>query len=226
MITVNPITISTPTRFQVSFDLAPPYTKAEIKVAGDGTWSVQCGVVEGITSSLVSELGVIFTEGAHNIAPHEGEGAPNVSALYNHTGIDLAQAPWDRDYLPGTYAIAMDPAPHGDDGHFDKVWMVYSMKPGVPRAWRVYVNIVHGTEEEIKNAHRRYRGGCLVPWWSWSWSSPSPSGTDHARANYERMLKSGQISLEPPVATTPSGPKPKRTPAKKKASAKPKKRPK
>jgi hypothetical protein len=222
MITVNPITISTPTRFQVSFDLAPPYTKAEIKVAGDGKWSVQCGVVERMTMHPVPAYGTIFTEGAHNIAPHEGEGAPNVSALYNYTGVDFAQAPRDPDYPPGTYAIALDPAPHGDAGHFDKVWMVYSMKPGAARAWHVEVNIVHGSEEQVADAHRRRRGGCLLPFWWW----PVPLGADHASAAYEQMLKTGEIGLEPAAARTSAKPRAKRAPAKQKASAKPKKRPK
>lgn len=201
MITVNPITISTSTRFQVSSELAPPYEQAAIKVAGDGTWSPQCGVVERLTSNPVPEYGTIFTEGAHNVAPHEGEPVPCVSARYNYTGVDFDQAPWNPDYLPGTYEIAMD---------------------AVPSAWRVNVNIIHGTEEEIRDAHRRPRGGCLLPWWSW----PPQSGTDHAKANFERMLKSGEISLEPAAATTPSEPKAKRAPVKKKSSPKPKKRPK
>lgn len=204
MITVNPITISSPTRFQVSFDLVPPYAQDSIKVAGDGKWSVQCGVVERLTTNPVPEYGTIFTEGAHNIAPHKGEPVPCVSALRNHTGVDVETTPWDPDYPPDTYAIAMDPVPHGDAGHFDKVWMVYSKTPGVPRAWRVDVNCVHGTEAEVVDAHRRRHGGCLVPWWWW----PLPFGPDHASANFRQMLDDGQISVGPERAEPAAAPEP------------------
>lgn len=209
MIKVNPITISTPTRFQVAFDLAPPYTAAEIKVAGDGTWSAQCGVVERLGTNPVPEYGTIFTEGAHNIAPHQGEPLPCISGFYNHIGVDYDQTPWDPDYPPGTYAIAADPVDHGKKGHFDKVWVVYSAVPGVPKAWRVEVNIIHGTEEEVADAHRRRNAGCLVPWWWW----PMPMGPDHARRRFEQMLRTGDVTVGPAVAAA--------TPKKKSTRARP-----
>jgi hypothetical protein len=164
MITVNAITISSPTRFQVSFTLTPPYTE-ERQVAGDGKWSVVCGTTSQHSLGDPNDHATIYTEGAHNIAPHEGEPVPNIVWFFGQDYVTMDAPATDPTFGANTVMADWAPKAHGGAGHVDKLWVLYT-KIGV-KSWRVEVNVAHGTEAETVDLPYEPRRGCLFPWWMW-----------------------------------------------------------
>jgi hypothetical protein len=194
--------------------LAPPYPAAnEIVVAGNGTWSVQCGYVERLTTNPVPEYGTIFVEVSHNVAVHDGEPAPVIDGVYMYGGVDQEWS-MDPEYGPARMCTPMDPVAHGEDGHFDKTWIVRTKLAG-ERTWHVEVNAIHAVHEEAVKAHRRSRSGCLFPFW---WGS-MPTGRDHAADEFRRMQQSGEIRVvsreEAPAQTAKPKSRPRRKATKK-----------
>jgi hypothetical protein len=219
MITTNPITISTPTRFQVSFDLTPPYTKAEIRVAGDGRWSVQCGLIARYPQDADPQFRVIIVEGAHDIAPHEGEPAPCICGpMKDYGGVEQVWSLTDDAYRPARHVWPMDPVPHGER-HFDKMWLTYTPLPTDRTAWRVQVDLIHGELSEVADAHRP-KGGCLLPGWWWLLAL----GRDQAKEEFDRRVRSGAISVGPDVPAEQRKGKATGARSTKRAAPKPKKR--